>query len=296
MFAHWKLYMNHSFHVFFALCIGMAVLPGCKRKPRPKEFVVARTGLPTELVSNLTESEKSTLLKMNPKTMSAPQLTQAKILALQDENLPLAATYLEHLITQSTDQMVLKDARLELADIQFDLGKMDKAAQYYSTFVLLYPGSCQAEYAEYKAILCRFYAMMSPDRDQTKTKEALALARAYLENGVYHEYKQQVQDIKTQCLTRLFESEQYIFDYHINQGNLTGAKQRMMAIRKEYEEIMAQIEPHILSLEIRLAIAQGNDEVRTTKETELLAKYPEQGKTLLASTVSKKLSDYVMRF
>lgn len=289
--------MNQTSHLLIAVGIALGLLlPACMRQKRPKEFVVVRKAPAIDLVSNLTADEKNTLLKKNPKTMSVLELRQAKLLALQDENLPLAATYLEYIITGSTDQMILKDARLELADIQFELGNMEKAANYYSTFVIMYPGSSQCEYAEYKAILCRFYSMMSADRDQSKTKEALSLARAYLENGVYHAYTKQVEDIKSQCLTRLFDSEHAIFDYHIKQGNMNGAKQRLLNIRKEYEEIMSQVEPRIIVLEVRLAAAQGNQDIRQQKESELLAKYPEEGKQLLASAFSKKLSDYVMRF
>jgi outer membrane assembly lipoprotein YfiO len=288
--------MNYSSFSVMLLCALLGLLPACTRKKRPKEFVVARTETDSQLACALTDDEKNTLLKKNPKTMTLLELRQVKVLALQDDNLPLAATYLEHIITQATDQLILKDSRLELADIQFDLGNMDKAAAYYSTFVLLYPGSSQCEYAEYKAILCRFYGMMSCDRDQTKTKEALVLARAYLENNVYRQYKEQVQDIKQQCLTRLFESEKYIFDFHLKQANFTGAQQRIMNIRNTYHEIMPEIEPAILTLEIRLAIAQDNQEIRQTKESELLAKYPDEGKNLLAALSSKKIGNYVIRF
>lgn len=292
-----KANMKSILQVTLIICIGLAViLPGCRRKKTTKEFVVARTENSSNIIKGLAEDEKNALMKKNTKTMNATELRQAKLLALADENLPLAATYLEHLIMKTTDQELLKEARLELADVHFELGNMDKAAQYYSTFVTLYPGSAQCEYAEYKAILCRFYAMLAPDRDQSKTKEALALARAYLEKGVYRTYVSEVVDIKRQCLNRLFESEAYIFDYHMKQGNFSGAKQRIISMRSEYEELVAEIEPNLLAFEVRLASRQGNDELRSTKEAELFAKYPDQAPTLLASGVKKKLNDYVMRF
>ena len=140
---------------------------------------------------------------------------------------------LERLVQIATDQNILADALLALADLYYDYQhNLDKAANTYEKFATLFPGSEQADYAGYKSIVCLFYNTLIAERDQSSTTHAIKLAGTFLKKTTNETYKKEVHDIVKQCYYRLFESEKSIFLFYTKQKKYIAAEKRIKYIKE----------------------------------------------------------------
>lgn len=202
---------------------------------------------------------------------------------------------IDQLIIMSTDQQEVQQLRLERADIYFDDGKMKEAARYYREYVKLYPGSKDRDYAEYKKILCNFYAQLVPPHDQTRTTKTLDMITAYLEQeSLEQAFRDEVKKIQTTCYNDLFEHEKGIFNFYAKQHNIKAAEARLKNIQKTFVPT-GRFDAQCLELEAYLAHLQGNTELLKEKTLLLESKFPGYSPTLLVSNTQKK-PDYVHRF
>lgn len=193
---------------------------------------------------------KAELPSTNLKTLSYEQLAKAR--AYYDElgQHDRAALCYERMLAINKDPMQLNNMRLELADRCFESGDFEKASKLYLGFLEFYPGSDKREYVEYKAILSHFYITLSNDRDQTETKNTLALTQSFLDHGsLYKEYADEVKHIQKQCYEKLTQSEMNICQFHVRHGNSKGAEQRLAYINKHLRRHAPTLEPELLALE-----------------------------------------------
>ncbi len=147
---------------------------------------------------------------------------------------------LERLVQIATDQNILAEALLALADLYYSYQhNLDKAAHTYEKFATLFPGSEQAEYATYKSIVCLFYNTLIAERDQTATTHAITLGATFIKTTSNETYKKEVQDILAQCYYRLFESEKSVFLFYMKQKKYIAAEKRIKYIK---ENLMEKIE------------------------------------------------------
>ncbi len=199
------------------------------------------------------------------------------------ENKEIAVKAVQHMIPLCNDQIRLEKLRIEIADLYFDLGKLEQAEKLYKEFVALYPNSPHTEYALYKEILCRYYDILSCDRDQTITQETLVLTQRYLSHSeVYKQYITDVQSIEKHCYNRLFEHELSIFDFYINKGNYKAAQKRLDAIKTKFDKRLIEQEQTILVAEIELAKLQKDTALVALKEAELIEKFPQTKSSIVA--------------
>ncbi|HML19418.1 MAG TPA: outer membrane protein assembly factor BamD [Candidatus Dependentiae bacterium] len=145
-----------------------------------------------------------------------------------------AIKYLERMSHMHTDYNELKNITLELAQLLFETEDYAKASKMYHDFTLLFPGSDEAEFALYQAILASFNMILDPEHDQSKTIETQELAQTFLERSSFTAYKKEVEEIILKCQKRLLESEINIFNFYIKRGNFVAAKSRLSAIKLAY--------------------------------------------------------------
>src|SRR5687767_5096335 len=87
-----------------------------------------------------------------------------------------ARTYYTYLYENHPNEALGRRALLRIADTFFEQGdpvNLVEAQYKYRDFINRYPTSDQADYAMLRIAMCSFKQMERPDRDQTKTKEAL---------------------------------------------------------------------------------------------------------------------------
>jgi len=88
-----------------------------------------------------------------------------------------ARVYFRQVIDSFPKTFFAQQAKLAIADSYYnksDEGSMIIAASEYREFITLFPLSPSAAYAQYQLAMTFFRKALSPGRDQTKTKQALA--------------------------------------------------------------------------------------------------------------------------
>jgi len=219
--------------------------------------------------------------------MNYKELKITKNKMLKNGNKTSAIKFIESMLPLCDDLKEIHNLMLEIADLLFDTGQLEKAEKIYNEFTLLYPGSNNVEYALYKAILCCFYATLSVDRDQTKTHETLALSDRFLKRAeVFTTHLDEVKKIAQQCNVKLAKNELVVAEFYLNKGyprSLNATQKRLELVRTTYLDKAPDVEPHLLALEYRLAEKTNNNEEATSKFSELHTKFPKKGALILAN-------------
>ena len=207
-----------------------------------------------------------------------------------------ALNFLKKLEKKTKNTTVVKNVKLEIADITFQEGNLKGAAKLYDEYINLYPGDKEkAAYAKYKGILSNFYSMLQQDRDQTATHKTIALADAFLEgnNTIFKKYAYDVESIKYHCQTQLYEHDVVVFDFYLKKQSFKAAEKRLASMRGSLLPKRSDLEPKFLECELRLAQAQ-RDEPRITRiSQELTTRFPEEVRLAQAK---KAIPNYVARF
>lgn len=215
------------------------------------------------------ETSKTTPVYKNIKDMNYVELVQSRHAYGADAH--HAIPYVERMLALCSDPVELKELRLEIAELQFTDGNLEKAEQAYREYSSYYPGSEDLEYAQYKEILCAFYQTLESDRDQTKAKEALNKSGEFLAQSLYHTYADDVHIIQQQCKRTIFDSEVHVFNFYLDQDKLPAAENRLAYMKEHYADDL-QLQRPIIQLEALLAQKQGNITLFKEKEA-LLAQY-----------------------
>ena len=171
-----------------------------KSRPQPnrvitrKEQAAARKDLPAPERRKIEREEfKKREVRMANAGKQLTDLTFEELAQLKDAYLengdkPFAIKCIDRMVIVSSEAQELKDLRIELADLHFDLGNLEQAETVYNDYISFYPGSDLIEYATYKAILSCYYQALESDRDQSKTHQALSLADTFLKHESFEEY------------------------------------------------------------------------------------------------------------
>ncbi|MGE0206390.1 MAG: hypothetical protein AB7R69_00925 [Candidatus Babeliales bacterium] len=267
-----------------------------KVKPRyPKLFVPKKIIVPKKPVI-VKDAEIEALLKKNTRDLTLDELIKVKDYSKSVGNKDLAITYLERMIVLNTNEELQRLLHLEQADLYFDKAEYKKASKLYQKYVEFYPGGNkgligeQRDYAEYKGILCRFYARLRPPHDQSKTRKTITFANLYLNRSdIDKKHVDDVASMRDQCFKDLYDYEMDIFNQYINLHRFVAAQTRLEAIKEEFLPIMKDIEPKLLELEGLVAQKQGKDKIVAKKLDELTERFPDyKPSTLLAEMKPKK--------
>jgi outer membrane assembly lipoprotein YfiO len=160
-------------------------------------------------------------------------LTYAKL--INDKELALKSYF--HLISQSKSQETLKKYKLDFADYSFGTQDYDKALMAYEDFGILYPGSDESEYAQYKSIVCCFLLSLEFDRDQTNTQKTISLCQLLAPKTKNETFLEEIKKIYGTCRKRLFDHEIYVFETYMKMLKFKSATQRLEYIEKEFTDI-----------------------------------------------------------
>ncbi len=117
-----------------------------------------------------------------------------------------ARLYFRQVIDSFPKSFYAQRAKLAIADSYFDAGdegSMILAASEYREFIQLYPYSPSASYAQFRIAMTFFKKTYKPERDQTKTIQALAEFKKVIANFPLSEEAKEAQKKITECEERL---------------------------------------------------------------------------------------------
>lgn len=171
------------------------------------------------------------------KNMNEEQLLLVLEYAKNRQDKELAFKVFYHLLSVCQDHTKLKSYKLDLADYCYGLQEYEKAALKYEEFCLLYPGCNEAEYAEYKLILCTFYTSLEPYRDQTDTNRTINFISHFLRKAKDEKYISEAESIFKICRKRLFQHEVIVFEMNLKQKKFTGAQKRLEYMEQNFKDV-----------------------------------------------------------
>jgi len=202
-----------------------------------------------------------------------------------------AIKHIEKMIPLCNSIQEIRDLTLEIADLYFETGDLKKAENLYESFGDLYPGDKNIEYATYKSILCSYWLTLDTERDQSKTKNAIAQSKKFLDRSdIFHEYNDEVEKILADCQDKFLESEIKVFNFYMHQGDYISAKTRLASIEKEFLKDMPSAEPRLIMLACEFAEKINDKALLEKKQQELKTKFPRHKEETLIVAKNKKPS------
>jgi outer membrane assembly lipoprotein YfiO len=218
--------------------------------------------------------------------LSFDELKKSAFACIQKNKNDEAADFLEQIVTQHQDHPDLSKYKMILAGLYFKLGRYPSAYELYENFNQFYPSDNKAEYAKYRAILAKFYQTLRTDCDQTATEETTKLCKEYIQNPIYNKYATDVKDILNTCEHKLVDKEVYVYNFYLNKGKITAARNRLKYIKDNFQK--QALEPRFLYLECKLAQKEKNISLVKKNIETLLNKYPESQFTNMAQALVSK--------
>lgn len=186
--------------------------------------------------------------------MTEQQLTEVYtyISRLTKPDLYFMVKILTQLIRVSTNHTLCKTYRLKLADLHYQLHHLEIAAGLYEEYEKLYPGSSEAEYCLYKAVLCMFNISLDPDRNQVNTEKTLELAKDFLTKTTNQEFKKEVTLIKQECYKKLYEKEVYVLRFYLKKKKYGAVKIRLNHIENNFKNVIPNFNKKFTDLQTEI--------------------------------------------
>ena len=251
---------------------------------------------PTKKPKKLTLRRRQAIVirkkKDENKTMSYMNFDELEVLKkrlVQEKSYSAAIKAIEKQEKLCKDSDIMAMLMLEKADVYLKLGSYKIAGELYKTFTELYPGNPHVEKAHYLATKCFKEISLDAERDQSNTKLVIELCDKYLERAqVYTTYLDEVKKMRVESYHLLVASEVHIFDFYLNSSKLLSAQTRLESIKKDYLEVVPDLEPLMLKLDIKLAKAQNKPDESKQKQLDFKEKYPTVEAIQVAKSKNKK--------
>ena len=148
-----------------------------------------------------------------------------------------ARLYFRQVIDSFPKSFYAQRAKLAIADSYYekgDEGSMIIAASEYREFISLFPYSPSAAYAQYQIGMTFFKKALTPGRDQTKTKQALAEFKLVITNYPLSEEAKTAREQINECEERLAEHTLSIAVHYYKTRAFPAATSRLTEILTEY--------------------------------------------------------------
>ena len=160
--------------------------------------------------------------------------------ALNDKKWFTAREFFRTLVDTYPQSPFRADAKLGIGDTY--LGERGGegfvlAENEYREFLNFYPTHRRADYAHFKLAMTHFYQMHGPERDQSKTRDAIKELTAFLERFPDSELRPEAQKQLRTAKDRLSESEYRVgYFYFRTQKWYPGAIERFIAVLRNDPE------------------------------------------------------------
>lgn len=155
--------------------------------------------------------------------------------ALANERWLTAREYFSRLVETYPTSRHRLDARLGVGDSYLGERRIDSdilAAGQFREFLRFYPLAERADYAQYRLALSQVRQMLSPQRDQTATREALRELEVFRTNYPNSQYLKEVTTLHRQARDRLSESEFLVGRHYFRTRWYPGAVTRLEELLK----------------------------------------------------------------
>ncbi len=157
-------------------------------------------------------------------------------LALEDGDYTEAIAQWQKVRDSFTAPELTTLAELKIADAQFENEMFIEAIASYEDFLKQHPSNIHKSAVLFRLGKAHFEQILSADRDQTATRNALNTFEQLKKNFPHTVNPQELDNYILQCRTRLAENEMYIGHFYLKTKRYKPAIARLERIRTNYPE------------------------------------------------------------
>lgn len=162
-------------------------------------------------------------------------LYERGMMALQNEKWLTAREYFQQIVDGYPQSTVRADAKLGVGDAY--LGEKSPASlvlalNEYREFLIFYPTSSRADYAQFKIAMSHHLQMARPERDQTETREAIKEFDVFFERYPNSALMAEARQRYREARDRLSESEYRVGLFYYRSRWYPGAIDRFKGLLK----------------------------------------------------------------
>ena len=159
--------------------------------------------------------------------------------ALKERSWTRARTYFSELLESYPQSPLRADAKLGVGDSY--LGENNSASYVYAQneyreFLAFYPTNPKADYAQMQLGMVHFNQMLSPQRDQTETREAIKEFQTFVDRYPRSPLMTQVQQRLREAKDRLSEWDLQVANFYLSIRHYSGAEPRYRDLLKSDPE------------------------------------------------------------
>lgn len=159
--------------------------------------------------------------------------------ALENKKWLEAREYFKKIIDTYPQSSYRGDAKLGVGDSYLGEKRVDSlilGVNEFKEFLQYFPLNPKADYAQYRICAAEAKQMLSPQRDQTATREALRDCEAFLQNNPNSKYRDEGEALRRQARDRLSEAEYEIGVNYLRMRWYPGAISRLQGVIKDDPE------------------------------------------------------------
>jgi outer membrane protein assembly factor BamD len=202
--------------------------------------------------------EGCSFLKAQPVPILPPEeLYQAGENEFQRRRYEQARKQFKSIVERHPNSSYAARARFLIGESYYREGEFDKAIKDFETFLAFYPRHQIADLVQYRLALA-FYDQLKPvEQDQGLTKKALEAFKKLVREYPESRYATDALGKIDVCIGRIAQKELWIATYYFNQGNPSGARQRLELVLKEYPRTL--VVPETLWLLAEVDVHEGKN-------------------------------------
>lgn len=125
-------------------------------------------------------------------------------------------------------------AEMKIAEAYYKAGRYEEAATAYTDFLKQHPNDSRIDDITYQLGLSYYQQMMSADRDQTSTRNAMNVFEELLRRFPEYPLAEEVGYLIQRCRNRLAEHEVYVGHYYLKKEYFQAAITRLEKVLADY--------------------------------------------------------------
>ena len=154
-------------------------------------------------------------------------------------------------------------AEKKIAEAQFLAGKYLEAALSYEEFLRQHPGDKDTAEMLYRLGMSYYRQVLSSDRDQTATRNALSTFNSLLQRYPDTAHKEEVRDLVANIRNKLADHELYVGRFYLQYGHPEAAIRRLQNLFTAYPEFTGRDQAYFLLGQAHLKANQKKEAIET---------------------------------
>ena len=249
----------------------LSISTGCFKKPA----IENKISLSSPETTQLNGEEIAALKKI--KEMNFDEAQRVLVYQKQRGKDLLVVALLEKLIALSPDHETMEIFLRELADLRFKLNAFEEAEMLYEQYAMLYPGSKDIDFIEYRVIQSLAGQLPDARRDQTRRKTLLEKADAYIERfGENNQFSDTLKKLVQKERLILFESEAQHAAFYLQKYVYSERLSTLVAAQKRLLFVHDKLLPSLVDTLSKEKYAHILNTLSVIKEPDFSSKTAEQ--------------------